>query len=117
MVKQNEKKLDEIFHALSDTTRRKILLKLVEREHTVSELAQPFEISLAAVSKHLKVLERAGLLVRARMGREHHLQAKMTALNDAMDVIAHYQSFWNKQLDALEVFLNKARAESKTKEE
>lgn len=72
MVEQdNNKHMDKVFHALSDATRRSILRRIKEEEFTVSELAEPYDMSLAAVSKHLKVLEKAGLIARTKQGKIH----------------------------------------------
>ena len=90
-----------MFHALSDPTRRAILKRLASRPHTVGELSEPFEVSLNAVSKHLKALERAGLISRRVRGREHHCKLNPKALANAYDWLAFYQRFWNERLDAL----------------
>lgn len=97
--------LDLIFGALADPTRRRILEMLVPREQRVSEIAKPFAMSLAAVSKHLQVLERAGLLARRREGRIHHLRAKPEAVASAHAWIAQYARGWTDGFDALERYL------------
>lgn len=101
MVERNPQALDRVFHALSDPTRRDILKRLASRPRTVGELSEPFDISLNAVSKHLKALERAGLISREVRGREHHLKLNAGALANAYDWLAFYQRFWNERLDAL----------------
>lgn len=93
--------LDRVFSALSDRTRRAMVHLLAERECSVTELAEPFDMSLAAVSKHLQVLERAGLVRRRRDGRTHHCSLRPEALTDALDWIAIYRRFWLDRLDAL----------------
>ena len=93
--------LDRVFQALSDRTRRALVHGLAERECTVTELAEPFEMSLAAVSKHLAVLERAGLVRRRRDGRTHYCSLRPEALADALDWIAIYRRFWIQRLGAL----------------
>ena len=98
-------RLDNTFHALADPTRRAILASVAREEQTVSELAEPFDMSLAAVSKHLKVLERAGLVSRTREGRVHHLRLDAAPLKEAAMWIAFYQKFWGDQLDSLGEFL------------
>ena len=87
--------------ALADPTRRAILQRLIAGSATVSELAEPFAISLAATSKHLRFLEKANLVKRTRRGREQHVSLNPGPLQEARDWINHYQQFWNGQLDAL----------------
>ncbi|HSG66455.1 MAG TPA: metalloregulator ArsR/SmtB family transcription factor [Gammaproteobacteria bacterium] len=93
--------LDRVFAALSDRTRRTIVHLLAERERTVTEIAAPFDMSLAAVSKHLAVLERAGLVRRRRDGRTHYCSLRPESLTDALDWISIYRRFWRDRLDAL----------------
>lgn len=107
MPSNKTKQLDSVFHALADPTRRAILTRVAGGERNVSELAEPFDMSLAAVSKHLKVLERAGLLARRQEGRVHHLQLDAAPLAEAAKWISFYQKFWGKQLDSLGEFLKK----------
>jgi DNA-binding transcriptional ArsR family regulator len=95
-------RLDSIFHALSDSTRRSILRDVSSREKTVSEIARPYAMSLAAVSKHLKVLETAELIARERRGSFQIVRLKPSALKPAEQWLAYYEKFWNTQLDALE---------------
>lgn len=102
MVEQRQHKLDSIFHALADPTRRKMLRSLSAQEHTVSELAAPFTMSLAAASKHVKVLERAGLVRRAVRGRIHTCRLVPQPLAEAQKWLRFYERFWNERLDALE---------------
>jgi DNA-binding transcriptional ArsR family regulator len=106
VVKYSPGSLDATFAALADPTRRAILARLAEGESTVGELAEPFEISLPAVSRHLKVLETAGLVARERDGRVHRLHLETGALADAMQWIAYYGRFWEEQLDSLGRFLS-----------
>ena len=107
MVECNPQTLDRVFHALSDPTRRAILAQLTSRPRTVGELSEPFDISLNAVSKHLKTLERAGLVGREVRGREHHLKLNPKALANAYDWLAFYERFWNERLDALAELVEK----------
>ena len=107
MVNQH-RRLDDVFYALSDPTRREILGRLTEGEATVKELAGPFEMSLPAVSKHLKVLERAGLLVRTVDGRTHRMRLQPDGLKTASEWVDHYRKFWEVQLDRLSAFLDVA---------
>ena len=106
--------LDATFQALADPTRRAILARLVSAPDTsVSELASPFRMSLPAVSKHLRVLEGAGLLARRREGRVHHCRFVPGPMRTAADWIAHYQAFWEDRLDALKRFLEQPPKEEK----
>lgn len=107
MVERSSQNLDRVFHALSDPTRRAILARLSSRPRTVGELSDPFKISLNAVSKHLKTLERAGLVSREVRGREHHLKLNPKALANAYDWLAFYERFWNERLDALATLVEK----------
>src|SRR5215475_9424539 len=97
--------LDATFGALSDPTRRAILARLAQGEATVSELAAPFHVSLPAVSKHLRVLESAGLLHREIDGRIHRCRLAPEPMKDAARWIEHYRVFWENQFDALAKFL------------
>ena len=97
--------LDTTFAALADPTRRRILESLSRRQKRVSDLAEPFAMSLPAVSKHLRVLEDAGLLKRRRLGREHHLELKSAPMRDALLWIEQYRKFWGGSLDALAAYL------------
>jgi DNA-binding transcriptional ArsR family regulator len=106
--------LDRTFAALSDPTRRALLSHLREGAATVTELAAPFDISLAAVSKHLRVLEDAGLLHREVKGREHHCSLDAAPLAAATDFTAQYVQFWEDRLDSLEAYLN-GRSKSRKK--
>jgi DNA-binding transcriptional ArsR family regulator len=102
MVKQSSAGLDRVFQALTDPTRREILRSLASGERTVSELAQPYRMSLAAVSKHVKTLERAGLVRRTVQGRTHFCRLDPKPLVAAAEWIDHYRRFWTERLDALE---------------
>ncbi|MEE9393848.1 MAG: metalloregulator ArsR/SmtB family transcription factor [Planctomycetota bacterium] len=104
--------LSATFAALSDPTRRTILNRLAKGTTMVTELAKPFEMSLAAVSKHLKVLERAGLIVRSKVGREHHIQIEAKPLAEAQNWIATYAKFWEQQFDNLDLFLKQTAPKS-----
>jgi DNA-binding transcriptional ArsR family regulator len=108
MVKSAES-LDEVFSALADPTRRKILLALAEGERSVSELAEPFDVSLPAVSKHLSVLERAGLITREREGRVRRCRLEPEPLAGALEWIAQYGRFWEDSFDSLERVLAEQR--------
>lgn len=106
MVNQITGDLDSVFSALADPTRRSILERLSHGDATVSELAEPFDISLPAISKHLTVLEHAGLLVRQREGRMRICHLSVGPMQGAADWLSHYRAFWEDQLDALEEYLN-----------
>jgi DNA-binding transcriptional ArsR family regulator len=113
--------LDAVFHALSDRTRRAMLGRLAQRERTIGELATPFSMSLAGASKHVKVLERAGLVTRMIRGRTHYCRLRATRLQEAEAWLKRYERFWNENLDQLEALLReedeaKAKAEEHTKE-
>jgi len=99
--------LDYVFAALADPIRRAMVHRLARGPQRVTDLAAPFDVSLNAVSKHLKVLERAGLVRRQRKGREHRLQLKPAPLREVARWTSRYQRFWNERLDALENFLIK----------
>ncbi len=101
--------LDDVYGALADPTRRAILASLARREATVGELADRFPISLNGVSKHVKVLERAGLVRRTVSGREHRLRIDARPLRGAARWLAHYQDFWEHRLDALAAHLTGKR--------
>ena len=101
MVKYSQDALDATFAALADGTRRAILARLSRGQASVGELAAPFAISLPAVSKHLGVLENAGLLVRIRDGRVRRCHLIGAPLREARDWISTYRRFWEDRLDAL----------------
>ena len=107
MVEQKTAQLDSVFHALGDATRRRMLRELARSERTVGELAQPFEISLAAASKHIKALENAGLIQREVLGRTHMCRLNPRPLASAHEWLSFYQQFWTERLDALEELLRK----------
>ena len=92
--------LDQLFYALSDPTRRQILKMLSDGTHTIGALSDPFKISLAAISKHVKILEKAKLLNRKKMGRIHECTLNPKALQTAEQYIQFYTQFWSEHLDA-----------------
>lgn len=100
-------RLSLIFAALADPTRRAILTRLSEGEATVGELAEPFPISLPAVSRHLKVLERAGLITRSRSAQWRSSRLEAEPLRQATEWMERYRQFWDESLDRLEVHLKK----------
>jgi len=115
MVKHSESRLDTTFAALSDATRRGILARLAQGEASVSELAAPYRMSLPAVSKHLRVLEGARLIVRRKNGRVHRCTLAAQPMRNASDWIAQYRRFWEDQFDALSCYLEKTQNPEKVK--
>jgi DNA-binding transcriptional ArsR family regulator len=107
--------LDAVFHALSDPTRRAMLGQLAGRERTIGELATPFSMSLAGASKHVRVLEKAGLVTRTIRGRTHLCQLRAAQLAEAHAWLRRYERFWNESLDTLEALLRE-EDEAKAKE-
>jgi DNA-binding transcriptional ArsR family regulator len=105
MVNSSTARLDSIFHALSDSTRRSILRTVAVKPETVGELAKPYRMSLAAVSKHLKVLESAELIARERRGSFQIVRLNAATLRPAEEWLAYYEKFWTRQLDALQTYL------------
>ena len=105
MVELSASRLDTVFHALGDATRRAMLRDLAEGERTVGELAQPYAMSLAAASKHIKALEQAGLIVREVRGRTHLCRLDPGPLASAHEWLGVYERFWTGRLDILERLL------------
>ena len=103
-------RLSATFAALADPTRRAILSRLARGEASVNDIAQPFDMSLPAVSKHLKVLERAGLVSRSRSAQWRPVKLEATPLKDAAGWIDHYRRFWEGSLDRLDEYLTKLQA-------
>ena len=97
--------LDGLFAALSDRTRRAMLSTLAAGDRSVGELAAPFDMSLAAASKHIKVLETAGLVKREVLGRTHRVRLEAQPLHAGIEWMRHYERFWNLRLDALDALL------------
>jgi DNA-binding transcriptional ArsR family regulator len=104
----NVQTLDSTFAALSDATRRGILSKLASGEASVSELAKPYDMSLPAVSKHLRVLESAGLVTRRKDGRVQRCSLAAEPMKSAAEWIEHYRRFWEAQLDSLAKYLEES---------
>ena len=109
MVKYNDNALDATFHALADPTRRAILARLSLGQASVGELAEPFTISLPAVSKHLKVLEGADLITRHRDGRISRMEFNPASMIGAAEWIDFYKKFWEGRLDRLARYLEDAK--------
>lgn len=116
MVELHTPQMNSVFHALGDATRRQMLRDLAAGERTVSELAEPFTMSLAAASKHIKVLEGAGLIRREVRGRTHVCRLEPGPLASAHEWLGFYERFWNSRLDLLEQLLrDEAVTKSKTR--
>ena len=101
------------FAALADPTRRAILERLAEGETSVTELAKPFNMSLPGISKHLKVLERAGLITRGRDAQWRPCRLKAGPLKDVSDWVGHYRRFWEESFDRLDAYLKELQATEK----
>lgn len=110
MVDHSTQQLDRVFQAMAHPVRRQILRRIARTQFTVGELAQPFDMSLEAVSKHIEVLERARLLKRTRTGRVHHCRLRPAPLRGAMKVLRELQTLWGNRLDALEGLLDELQA-------
>ncbi|MGC3991970.1 MAG: metalloregulator ArsR/SmtB family transcription factor [Chthoniobacteraceae bacterium] len=104
------------FAALADPTRRAILTRLSSGELSVTELAQPFAMSLPAISKHLKVLERSGLIERSKAAQWRPCKLNAEPLKNAVDWLEHYRKFWEDSFDRLEVYLKELQAKEKNDE-
>ena len=105
VTNERSRQLDLVFGALADATRREIIARLAQGEATVGELAAPFEISRPAVSKHLRVLERAGLIHRTRDGRVRRCELEAGAIREAAAWVERYREFWEDRLDAFATYL------------
>jgi DNA-binding transcriptional ArsR family regulator len=107
--------LDQIFNSLADRTRRDILKRLVNQELSVSEVAEPYDMSLAAVSKHLKVLEKANLLGRRRDGKRYILRADVGPLKEVDNWIDFYREYWEDAFNQMDDYLTELQKETKKK--
>ena len=105
MVNYNQHQLDLAFGALAHPIRRGILARLSTGEASISELAEPFKVSAPAITRHMKILEKAGLLSRKKLGREHRCRLEQKRMKQAQEWIAAHRKFWNEKLDALELYL------------
>jgi len=115
MVKYSSRTLNRTFAALADPTRRRILAHLARGDKCVTHLAKPHAMSLPAVSKHLRVLEKAGLLRRRRYGRVHEMQLEAKPLKQAAQWVEEYRKFWEGSLDRLVAYLEKTTAKQPQK--
>lgn len=102
MVERNAY-LDDLFGSLADPIRRDILRRLIDAHYTISQIAEEYDISFAAVAKHLNVLQKAKLIVKQRRGKEQIVSISPTALKDASHYLQQYEALWNTRFDALEV--------------
>lgn len=107
-------RLSSTFAALADPTRRAILARLISGEASVTDLAEPFDISMPAVSKHLKVLERAGLIARGREAQWRPCRLDANPLKDVADWVAHYRRFWTESFDRLDDYLREVQKGAKS---
>lgn len=105
MVEFQATRLDTVFHALSDSTRRAMIARLAEGERSIGDLATPFAMSFAGASKHVRVLETAGLVRRRREGRTHYCRLEPRKLAEADEWLRRYARFWTDRLDALDALL------------
>ena len=115
MVNYTEKALNNTFAALADPTRRAILKRLSFGDSSVTALAEPFDVSLPAISKQLRVLERAGLLTQQKDGRVRRCRLEALPMKEAVEWIAQYQRFWEDQLESLANFLEETSSGEETK--
>jgi DNA-binding transcriptional ArsR family regulator len=107
----SSKTLDSTFAALADPTRREILVRLASGEASVNELAEPFQMSLPGISKHLKVLERAGLISRGRVAQSRPCRLEARPLKEAADWVGRYRRFWEEGFDRLDDYLQEMQRE------
>lgn len=115
MVNNQSQQLDLLFYALSDPTRRQILRMIKEGTQTIGDLADPFKMSLAAISKHIKILEKAKLLRREKIGRIHECSFNPEALKTAEECIKFYTNFWNNSLDGFASELENTKTTTRKK--
>jgi DNA-binding transcriptional ArsR family regulator len=113
MVKYESRSLDRTFGALADPTRRRILKHLANGDQCVTDLARPYSMSLPAVSKHLRVLENAGLIRRRRDGRIHRLRLEASPMKQASQWMEDYRRFWEESFDRLDAYLKELQTKEK----
>lgn len=112
----SKEQMNRIFHSLSDPTRRDILERLAKDNLSVTQIAEPYAMSLPAISKHLKILEQAELISREKTGREYRVQIEANAFRSIAEYIKYYQKFWERQLQSLERLLNKESSKKQQNE-
>ncbi|MEO8087495.1 MAG: metalloregulator ArsR/SmtB family transcription factor [Bacteroidota bacterium] len=105
----------DVFQAIADPTRRAIINMVAHQSLNLNSVAEQFNVSRPAISRHIKILTECGLIVMKQQGRERHCQAKLDKLNEVSDWVEQYREFWNVRLDALEVYLDKIQAQKKSK--
>src|SRR5579885_2470639 len=105
--------LSHTFAALADPTRRALLARLTEGEASVQELAKPFHMSLPAISKHLKVLEKSGLILRGRQAQRRPCRLQTQPIKDAVDWLEHHRKLWEERLDRLDLYLQELQKKEK----
>ena len=110
-------RLDLVFAGLSDPTRRAILARLMQGEASVTELAEPFDMTLPAISKHLKVLERAGLITRGREAQWRPCRLQAGPLHEVSDWVESYRQFWEERFDRLDAYLKELQANERDRNE
>ena len=115
MVKHQAPQIDRVFRALADATRRELLVRVARADCTVAELSAPFAISAPAVSRHLKILEDAGLLERVREGKHHRFHLNPQPLAAVGTTLQELTTFWLQRLDGLEAFLDREKSNLKAK--
>jgi DNA-binding transcriptional ArsR family regulator len=113
MLDHTSTKLDNTFAALADPTRRAILSKLASGEASVSEIAKPFHMTMPAITKHLKVLERAGLISRGKEAQWRPCRLQASPLKEVSDWVEHYRRFWEESFDRLEDYLHELKKKEK----
>ncbi|WP_018155988.1 ArsR/SmtB family transcription factor [Demetria terragena] len=106
MARDDEERADRLFQALSDSTRRDILRRVMREEHSVSTLAELYPMSFAAVQRHVAVLERSGLLTKRRNGREQLARGEMDAVREVADTLAEFEAVWRGRIGRIEELLN-----------
>ncbi len=102
----NPLSLDAIFQSLADPTRRDILRRVSKKEMSIGDIAKPYSMTFAAISKHLNVLEKARLIIKKRKGKEQIVQLSPAAFKDATAYLQQYEKMWNNRLDSLEKYLS-----------
>jgi DNA-binding transcriptional ArsR family regulator len=115
MVNRKAPQVDQVFRALADETRREILFRVARADCTVAELSRPFAISGPAISRHLRILEEAGLLQRIRTGKHHHFHLNPQPIADVRSALDELTTFWLQRLDSLEQFLDAEKASQNPK--
>lgn len=105
----------DVFQAIADPTRREIINMLAHKSLNLNAVAEQFDVSRPAISKHIKILTECGLIMIHQQGRERHCQAQLQKLSEVSDWVEKYRQFWNAKLDALEIYLQELQAKGKAK--